>query len=318
MSEWSYAEDVPKEKKITSNTGSGWSYAEPEKPESFMQKLPRNMGAGLANLGHTLLNTPYGLAQNFKQLGQEWNQGLDQAGLSQFKMPNNNLNVADRIPHQQEYNFAEMLGQKGEPTWSDWGIQKGVEYSPELALGAGLAKNAFKGVIPHLTQKGAAKTLSRAKQLASERNIGRIKVDPKLIKDAAQFLPKTAPYKNALKEAKTGNYNSLFKLQTDLGKHAGDYASSEFSAAERAHGRAGMATRNAILDEMHKGLQAQGHNDISNLLRQGQREYAKYKKFVPLRNKIIKGAVIAGGFSQLPQVPIVNHLLKDALLSNIK
>lgn len=313
MPKWSYAEDPPVS--AASKGLSKWSYAEEQKPETFLQKLPRNVGAGLANLGHSIINAPHDIAQNFNNQNQEWQKALNEKGLSNFNIPRVNFDLANAIPHQKDYNFAEMLGQKGEPTLSDSIVQKGIQYSPEILGGANVVKNLF----PYLTRKGASRTLAEARKLAAERNIAPIEVDSELIKDAAQFLPKTTPYKNALKDAQTGDYNALFKLQSDLGRHAGDYAGSKFSAAERSHGKAGMATRNALLDEIHKGLQSQGHHDISNLLRLGQKEYARYMRFKPLRNKIIKGVAYGGlGTIALPHIPIVNHLLRDSLMSGIK
>ncbi len=316
MSDWSYAKEEPVTDNSKTQFANEWSYAEDMPEESFLQKLPRNVGIGLGKLAQSVANSPYDISQNLKHQGQKWDEEMKMSGLP--VMPRSKFNLADYIPHNPEMNFEQTFGQRGEPTWADYGIQKGIEFGPEILGGTAVAKNALKGVIPHLTQKGAAKTLSQAKKLATERNIAPIKIDPKLIKEAGQFLPKTSAYKNALKEAKTGDYNSLFKLQTDLGKHAGEFAGSKFSAAERAHGQAGLGTRKNILNEMHKGLQAQGHGDISKLLREGQKEYARYMKIKPIRNKAIKYALGGAAVIGLPQIPIINHLLKDMILSGIK
>ena len=106
----------------------------------------------------------------------------------------------------------------------------------------------------------------------------------------------------------TSSLCELFKLQSDLGKHSSDYARSLFSAAERAHGRAGMATRNNLLSEMHQGLQDLGHSDISSLLKKGQEEYRKYAKFKPYRNAL----GVAAGAYMLPKNALIDLVKKLA------
>lgn len=138
----------------------------------------------------------------------------------------------------------------------------------------------------------------------------KVNIPHELIEDAAQFLPKTTPYKNLLKDAQSGDYNSLFRLQSDLGSHASDYAKSLFSAAERAHGRAGMATRKELLKEIHNALKANGHEDVSELLRKGQEEYRRYAKFKPYRNAILA----AGAAYSLPRNVLIDLAKKMATM----
>lgn len=185
---------------------------------------------------------------------------------------------------------------------------------PGEALLRGAARNTLPigGIVktlesmPHLTKRGASKALKKAQKLAEEREIGTLNVDPALIDDAGQFLPKTSPYRNALEASKYGDYNNLFKLQSDLGKISGDYAKSLFSAAERSHGRAGLEVRNSLLNEIHKNLKSQGHEDISNLLKKGQIDYRRYMAFRPYRNAL---AIAALG-TAIPYNPITKTVKK--------
>jgi len=258
---------------------------ESEQEESFRQKLPRNIVAGLANLGHTALNAPHDLAKNIEQQGQQFGELIDKAfPLEKYgvKTPQYNFSAADQIPYQEKKNFSQMLGQKGEPTWADYLVQKGVEHSPDILL----AGNALRNIIPHLTKYGATRTLNKATQLAEGRNIGNLNVDPELINDARQFLPNTLPERNLLGASKTGDYNSLFNLQSNLGKISAQRMGkikSLFSPEAHIKGKAGLASRNRLLDSIHENLQSQGHHDISDLLRQGQNEYRRYMKFKPYK-----------------------------------
>lgn len=168
--------------------------------------------------------------------------------------------------------------------------------------------------MPHLTQRGATKKLKNARQMAEEREIGKLNVDQQLINDARQFLPKTSPNRKNIKDASKGDYNALFRLQSDLGKQSSDYAKSLFSAAERQHGRAGLETRNKLLDAIHENLQSQGHHDISNLLRRGQNDYRRYAKFKPYRNALALGGLAGAGLS-IPNNPLAK-ILKGILFPN--
>jgi len=112
-------------------------------------------------------------------------------------------------------------------------------------------------------------------------------------------------------KAKPNNYQTLFDLQSDAGKHAADYNRSLFSAAERAHGRAGLTARNALLEDIHKALQSQGHHDISALLKKGQDEYRRYMKFKPYRNALMA----TGAAYMLPKNVLIDLAKKLATMS---
>jgi hypothetical protein len=182
-----------------------------------------------------------------------------------------------------------------------------------LASAAKLAR-----IMPHLTKYGATRALNSARKLAEKRDIGKINIDPTLIKDARQFLPTTSPNRKVLKEAKGGDYNSLFRLQSDIGQNSADYAKSKFSAAERSHGKAGLQTRNALLNAIHDELKSQGHNDISELLRKGQNDYRKYMKFKPWRNALGATALAGTGITGIAMTdnPII-RILKNVLSKNM-
>lgn len=197
----------------------------------------------------------------------------------------------------------------GDPKYAGESLLRGmVRNALPLTGAARLAQAA-----PHLTQRGASRALRDARQQAGARNIGTLNVDPALIEDTRQFLPNTLPNRNAIDAAQYGDYNSLFKLQSDVGKSAGDYAKSKFSAAERAHGKAGLEARNRLLDAIHENLQIQGHGDISDLLRQGQKDYSRYMKFKPYRNWLALGAL---GLA-IPKGQFVNAL-RNILRSGIE
>lgn len=198
------------------------------------------------------------------------------------------------VPQDTTEDINQLFGQ---PQYAGEALFRGIGRNTPLLGAAG----QIGGAIPHLTRRGATKSLRRANRLAGDRNIGTLDVNPELIEDARQFLPNTLPNRNALEDAFHGDYHNLFRLQSDLGKHASDYSRSLFSAAERAHGREGLRVRNRILDAMHENLQQQGHHDISSLLREGQRDYRRYSAFRPYRNAL----GVAAGAAMLPKNALI-------------
>lgn len=232
---------------------------EPAEPEQgFFNKLPRNIAAGLTGGAAGLANLPY---EGAKLIG---NPG------------------AEYVPHFGEHDYGKMFGLTGKPTTSDQAIQMISEFA--LPIG-GAAKAGAKGIkaigkavtdLP-LTRKMASKALREAKQLAGERNITNLKVDKTVLKDIAQFLPKTEPYRKLIKSAHSGNYDPLFTLQSDLGKHSRQLMKSS-SGAERLHGIEAGNTRQRLIESMQKKLIANGHTDIAELMKHGQNRYRQYNK----------------------------------------
>ena len=166
----------------------------------------------------------------------------------------------------------------------------GQPKNPGDALSRGLARNAdllyaanaLGRAMPHLTKRGAVKKLEKGKKLASERDIGTLNVDPELIKDAQQYLPNNLAERNLIEGSNYGDYKSLFDLQSDLRKISQARTgklSKIFSPETNLKGRAGMRSRNSLLNAIHENLQSMGHNDISDLLRQGQNDFRRYMEF---------------------------------------
>lgn len=270
------------------------SYYEKSKTEvpAFLKKL------ALAEF------TPHNLMQGFAGI----NEGINSLG----QLPRALSRYGEKRLHLLPKGSEEALGK----WWASDTTQAINELFGEPkeageALLRGMGRNTLPiagtarliRMAPHLTKYGATQALKNARQLAEKRNIGKININPQLIDDARQFLSNTLPNRNALSAAHAGDYNSLFRLQSDLGQNASDYVRSLFSAAERQHGRAGLGTRNRLLNAIHDELQSQGHQDISELLRKGQNDYRKYMAFKPYRNVLALSGLGAAGLS-IPHNPV--------------
>lgn len=269
--------------------------------DSFNVKNPnranelKQLTAGLAEHGHNVFNLPHDLinyaTNRLNLIPQNINKKVQMG-----RMPSDTQELINQFSGQPQGAGEEALRWTG-------------KHATGLSGAAKLIRAA-----PHLTQRGASRKLTKAQRLAKEREIGKLDVDPELINDARQFVPNTLPNRNALDAARTGDYHDLFRLQSDVGKNASDYARSIFSAAERQHGKAGLGTRNRLLDAIHENLQSQGHHDISNLLRGGQKDYSRYMKFKPYRNALAGGTLLGAGLS-IHNNPLA-RILKGILFPN--
>ncbi len=307
--EWRLTSEMPKktnETPIADNKPSTeWRLTTPEPEQEAFYKQPlRDVGIGLAHAGRNLHNLPHDLAH-----------GVDVAGsaigrlFGAPELKNNNSNLASYFPNDEQ-DYSDVFGQKGEPKFTHKAIQKGIEYAPDIIGGI----NALRSVnlLPHLTRRGASKKLRQVSKLNAQGKIKPLNVNPELIEDMRQFLPKTAPYRDAIDAAHYGDYQKLFELQSDVGKESAARARDIFSSAERSHGRAGFNSVNALLNDMHKEIQAQGLLKESKLLSEGRNDYRRYKKFLPYRNALALGAASLA----IPKNSITDFIKKMLLHNN--
>jgi hypothetical protein len=294
MSDWEVVNDEPQQQSVPQQ--SDWDAAPYEdNQESAWKRIPRDVLIGLTHAGRNLHNLPHDLASLV-----EW--PIEKLRGRPFEHP-----ISSYLPNDTQ-NYAETWGQKGAGTTLDNVLQKGIEIAPDVIGGV----NALRSLklLPHLTRKGASKNIVKARETGKARNMGPLDVNPDLIEDTRQFLPNTTPYRNLIDEAGYGDYNRLFSLQSDLGKHAGGMSKDWFSKANRAHGRAGLGVRGNILNEMKNSMRQQGHGDIADLLTKGQDEYRRYMKFKPYRNALLA----AGGAYSLPRNVLIDLAKKLATM----
>ena len=245
--------------------------------QGFFNKLPRNIAAGLTSGAAGLANLPYEGAKLIRNPGAEY------------------------IPHFGEHDYGKMFGLTGEPTTADQAIQLASEFA--LPVGGAL-KAGSKGIkavgkavsdLP-LTRNMAAKSLKEAKKLVGERGVGNLKVEKEILNDIPQFLPKTDPYNKLMKQAAKGDYESLFTLQSDLGKHGRQLIKSS-SGAERIHGMEANKTRQRLIESIQSILKSKGHEDIADLMKHGQNRYRQYNK---IQKNVYQPAIKAAKKAGLP------------------
>lgn len=228
----------------------------PQQPEQgFLNKLPRNIAAGLMSGAAGLANLPY---EGAKLIG---NPG------------------AEYVPHFGEHDYGKMAGLIGEPTASDEAIQ----FASGLALPiGGAARTAYKGAkaisksIPAFTSKGIAKEVSAGKDIAKGQYN---KLYNKLFEEAerkgltalekpdinAKLIEKNSmpKYHTALKEfMEKPTVENAHRAQSDLGKMG---RAMEKSDAINPLTSSQQRTYRAVQDAQSKIKESmfQGHPELS-------------------------------------------------------
>lgn len=283
------------------NTPEYWEKAKTEIPGFINPKNwllhPIERGgqtlAGLLELAQNINHAPRDVAQyaanRLHLIPEEWANKVPQA-------PDLDEDIAKYI---------------GEPKRPGDVLSRGLARNADLLVGV----NALAKAMPHLTKRGATKKLRKANALAEKRNIGTLNVDPELIEDARQFLPDLLQHRNQIEGSHIGDYKSLFNLQSDVGKISAarrGRIKSLFAPESHLKGEAGLKSRNNLLNAIHENLKRMDHNDISDLLREGQNDFRRYSKFKKYRNAL----GVAGAAYAIPQNPLTNLMNKLFHLSN--
>lgn len=253
--------------------------------ESFLSKLPRNITAGVAGLGHRIMNAPYDLGQSVEH-GLQSFQGIQMPG-DEYISRSQQQDYSAQIPHQQDHDFAQMLGQQGDGTLSDRMIQGMIAHAPEVVgagklgvMGAKAGVNAIKGLsnkfnpdpfkaiqAGHDTLKNKlSKGFESVGKEVKKRDIGSIPINPKIFKDIKEIGPKTRQFKSFVDKAKDGDFDRLRKLQTELFNRGTKRKASPLGS-EQDVGEEMLSLRDDINDLIHSHLAKSGSKDLAEKLK---------------------------------------------------
>ncbi len=235
----------------------------PESQEYF--NLPKNALIGLTHLGRNLHNLPHDIASGFDVVGSSIGRMF---GAPEFK--NKNSDIASYLPYDPQ-SYADVFGQKGEGSILDNLVQKGIEHAPELYGAGGLIKGGIRRL------KGTHH-LDEVKKLINEKEISNFNYPHKMIKDAEKFLPKTEASKELIKQAKSGNYEAAFKLQSQIGHHQRKLLKSPLASENSIMAPKAGELKQQMLSHLEKVLRGANHIEEAEMMRKGIKNYAQYMK----------------------------------------
>jgi hypothetical protein len=252
-------------------------------PEGFLHKLPRNLAIGLLKLGHTFLNYPHDIIKGAEDAGSYLGKKVGGLLPHDEFLNHPRINVKEPfrlssiLPHQEEQDFAGMLGQKGEGTLMDKLLQGAVEYSPDIVSIGGLVRHGLNAL--PITKVGASKRLSRAEKAMEGLGAPKTPInflDVELAKQK-KFIPDTKEYNEVLSKAMGGDYKSAFAFQSDVGKAQRNLAKG--SALDRVLAEEAKSIKQRAIDAMENKLRMHGYADVADDLIGGLGDYRQYIKF---------------------------------------
>jgi hypothetical protein len=132
---------------------------------------------------------------------------------------------------------------------------------------AKIAQNAH-----NLMDQKSSKIFQDVGKQAYERGVDQVPIDMKVIKDVKKLLPKTSQNKELIQKAQSGDYNSLRKLQSDLGTRGSEAKLSKF-LSDRDKGEKILDLRRKINDTVSNHFKNTGNQDLANSLKEGNNIY---------------------------------------------
>jgi len=287
-------------KDIPSNLEKSGKYIE-ENPVSSIFHNIGQLGAGTAEVGKTIANSPHDLLKYL----------LKKKLAIDIPIPGTNLNTSDLIPHiPEDTGLEKILGLEVKPERGD----KLIRALPDIAALAipgtkgiksiyNAAKNPDLKMAIRETQakvNSAKKELGNAFETVAEevekRGISNIPIDKNIISQAQKFLDKTPESKNLIIRAKNGDYNALRDLQADL-REIGETALSNKLTTERKIGKEALSTRRQINNSIEEHFKESGHKDLAKLLNQTKEGYAD------LQGTYFSNPALAKVFGKSQKVP---------------
>lgn len=204
------------------------------------------------------------------------------------------------------------------------GAGTGAAISPEhRALGGVLggtaeaipaAINTIKSMKPNAfeaIQKGydaklkhAAGMIENVGKKAEKEGITKINLRPNLINDIKEYGPKKKSFVALIDKLKSGDYQSLRKVQTELFKRAEKAKSSDF-LSEQDVGDKLHDLRDEINQSIYEHFNKSGHTDLAEQLRKGM---ARYKNLIDTYHSTPQIAKLVG---ENRLVPSTSTILKQ-------
>lgn len=122
----------------------------------------------------------------------------------------------------------------------------------------------------------ANKLFNEVQSEAEIRGISQVNIDPKLIEEMEQYLPKTRATTKLIDKAKTGDYAALRKAQSELW-HRGTARKSSILPSENDLGEEILDLRERINESIGKHLKKTGHDDLNTKLSEARNYWKDLK-----------------------------------------
>jgi hypothetical protein len=180
------------------------------------------------------------------------------------------VNVADYIPSIKDYDYASMLGQKGQPSLMEKLIQGTVHHLPELAGGGALLRGGWRRLI-------GTHELDAVRDAVRQFGGNNFSYTPNVANEARRYLPNTEATRELFRNSGQGEYPASYAMRSQLGRHQSNLANSPL-AAERLLAPKVADLRQTMLTQLQDALREQGLHTEAEMLPSGISKYARYKQ----------------------------------------
>lgn len=160
--------------------------------------------------------------------------------------------------------------------------------NPKASVGFGQAlKSYMKKIVPEEVAETIQKSHDKLSQQASNiydliksevtpRGVNNIPLAQDVLTSAESYLPKTRATKALIDKVKTGDYEAIHQLQSDLGTQGTKQLGADL-AADRNAGEEMLDVREKINEAIRDKFNSHGHSDLSKLLDEANEKYTKLK-----------------------------------------
>lgn len=308
-SDW---EVINPDQQVLSSQSEGFASALKNAPGIILNDFGQAVNQGISSLPgyyqsakteipgflQTLLSHPSHLAAQGLAGTQELVNNLAQLPLNLSRygserlnlLPKGLTNFIEKITPQDTTNDINQLF--GEPKYPGEALIRGIGRNAVNLYGLGKVGQAInpKGLL--LSRKDIANSITKKHDLlenrASEgfkkvsdeinnRGISQIPIEEKTIDEIRDFFPKTKQANALLDKARSGDYNSLRKVQSDLYTKGKNSLKSPLES-ERLRAEEMFEKRDDINQSISNHLHNSGQNDLNEILNKARADYRTLQK----------------------------------------
>lgn len=243
-----------------------------------LPRMTQNVIGGALGMGSKLMSLPANLRDYLAE-----KEVIPQSTPS-FRLPGLDENA----------NYPELMGRTGKQSGDI------LMENFAAALPGSRAASEFAQRIP-LTKGIASRPLRKATKAVERLGTGPLNMPQEMITQAQAYLPESLANQRLFEAAKTGDYNPLFNVQSDLAARARELQKFPSTGGERLLGRDIGKFRQEFIGHMKRALEEQGNKEAAELLGQGQERYRRYSKQTPYRKAAIGFGLGAGALEISPE-----------------
>jgi hypothetical protein len=196
--------------------------------------------------------------------------------------------VPNAIAKVTPENTQESINQLfGKPKYEGESLLRGAARNiPEIMGGAKLAsalkpsgflatKNSIKNTILNkhdILENKASEAFKKVSEEVNKKGITQVPIEQEMIEGLREYFPKTKVANKLIEDAKSGNYNALRKMQSDLYKSGKKNLGSDFEA-DRMKGAEMFEKREDINQAISNHLQKTGNIHLNEILNTARNDY---------------------------------------------